>query len=287
MKFTKVQGAGNDFVLVETDDMQRDWSPLSVAMCNRHFGVGADGLLLVMPSDVADFRMRVFNTDGSEADACGNGLRCLIRYVLQKGLVKRNTHQVLVETLTGVRKFELNKKGNGAANILVGMGVPKFNVEDIPVIIEDKGKVVYIKSMLNYTISIDGYDLPLNLVRVGNPHVVYFCQSPLADFPLAQLGPQVEKHKLFPKGTNFEIARPIDRQHIEARVWERGVGETLACGSGACAIATAARLHDYIDNKVDIILPGGVLQVEWDGVGELFLSGPAAITFDGEWPEEM
>ncbi len=286
MNFTKVQGAGNDFILVETSDMQRDWSQVAVAMCDRHFGVGADGLLLLLPSDIADFRMRVFNSDGSEADACGNGLRCLVRYILEKGLISPGTHQLLVETASGVRKVELHKIGSTVTNIQAGMGEPKFGAKDIPVIIDrDRGNILDIKSMLSYPITVEGKELLLSLVSIGNPHAVYFWHHPVSDFPLSQLGPKVEQHEIFPNGVNFEVARVISRQQIEARVWEKGVGETLACGSGACAITVAAQLHGYIDNKVDIKLPGGILGVDWDGVGEVFLSGPAEIVFTGEWSD--
>ncbi len=286
MNFTKMQGAGNDFILVETGDMQRDWSPVAIAMCDRRFGVGADGLLLLLPSDIADFRMRIFNSDGSEADACGNGLRCLVRYIFEKGLISPGTHQVLVETASGVRKVELHKIGGKVANIRAGMGEPNFGAKDIPVIIDrGRGNTVDIKSMLSYPISVGGKKLLLNLVSIGNPHAVYFWQYPVSDFHLSQLGPKVEQHEIFPAGVNFEVARVINRQQIEARVWEKGVGETLACGSGACAITVAAQLHGYIDNKVDIKLPGGILNVDWDGVGEVFLSGPAEIVFTGEWSD--
>jgi diaminopimelate epimerase len=284
MNFTKLQGAGNDFILVETSDMQGDWSQVAVAMCNRHLGVGADGLLLLLPSDIADFRMRIFNPDGSEAEACGNGLRCLVRYVLEKGLISPRAPQMLVETISGMRKVELHKIGSDVANIQVSMGVPKFEAKDIPVVIEQgKGQIVDIKSMISYSVTVEDRELPLNLVSVGNAHAVYFWHHPVSDFPLLQLGPQVEQHEIFPNGVNFEVARVISREQIEARVWERGVGETLACGSGACAIAVAAQLHGYVDNEVSIRLPGGVLQVEWGGVGEVFLSGPAEIVFTGEW----
>jgi len=285
MNFTKLHGAGNDFILVEASDMERDWSQVAVAMCDRHLGVGADGLLLLLPSDIADFRMRIFNADGSEAKACGNGLRCLARYVLEKGLIRAGTHQMLVETISGVRKVELHKMG-GVANIRAGMGEPKFEAKNIPVVIEPgEGNIVDIKSILSYSITVDDRELLLNLVSMGSPHAVYFWHHPVSDFPLSQLGPEVEQHKMFPDGVNFEVARIISRQQIEARVWERGVGETLACGSGACAITVAAQLHGYIDNKVNIKLPGGILGVEWDRVGEVLLSGPAEIVFAGEWSD--
>ena len=286
MNFTKMQGTGNDFILVETSDMQRDWSPVAITMCDRHFGVGADGLLLLLPSDSADFRMRIFNADGSEAEACGNGLRCLAKYVLERGLISPGAHQVLVETPSGMRKFELHKISSQVANIQVGMGTPKFEARDVPVMIEpgEENLFLSVKSMLNHSVSIGGRALALNLISIGNPHAVYFCRHPVSDFPLSRLGPKVEQHKIFPNGVNFEVARVVSRRQVEARVWEKGVGETLACGSGACAIAIAAQLHGYIDNKVDIKLPGGVLQVEWDGTGEVFLSGSAEIVFTGEWP---
>jgi len=286
MNFTKVQGAGNDFILVEAGGVNRDWSQIAVAMCDRHLGVGADGLLVLLPSKVADFQIRMFNPDGSGPEACGNGLRCLVKYALEKGLIRAATHQMLVETISGIRKIELHGIGSQVASIKVGMGEPKFGASDIPVVIEQGKDLVDIKSMLSYPVTIDDTNLLLNLVSMGNPHAVYFWQHPVSDFPLSQLGPKVERLSIFPDRVNFEVARVVSRKQIEARVWERGVGETLACGSGACAIAVAARLYGYIDNKVDIKLPGGILGVEWDGVGEVFLSGPAEIVFSGEWSDE-
>jgi len=284
MNFTKMQGAGNDFILVEAGDEPQDWSQTAIAMCDRHFGIGADGLLLVLPSDIADCRMRIFNPDGSEAEACGNGLRCLVKYVLDKGLANAEVQEISVETVSGTRKAKLHKAGSKAVRIQVSMGEPKFGAKDIPVIIEPgEGSSLDIKPTLNYPVTVDSWQLLLDFVSMGNPHAVYFCQQPVSDFPLAQLGPKVERHKLFPNRVNFEVARVINRREIEVRVWERGAGETLACGSGACAVAVAAQLHGYIDNKVDIKVPGGILNVEWDGVGEVFLGGPAEMVFSGEW----
>jgi diaminopimelate epimerase len=286
MNFTKLQATGNDFILIETGGVEQDWSPLAMAMCNRHFGIGADGLLLLLPSDSADFGMRIFNPDGSEAEACGNGLRCLVRYVVEKGRLSSKPDRaggISVATVDGIRKARIVTTKDGLAGIQVGMGVPKFGAEDIPVKIEEG--IVDIKSMLSYHIKAGRRELLLNLVSMGNPHAVYFWRRPVSDFPLSRLGPEVERSSIFPRRTNFEVARVIDRGQIEARVWERGAGETLACGSGACAIAVAARLHGYIDNRVNIRLPGGVLEVEWGGRGEVFLSGPAEIVFSGEWPE--
>ena len=286
MKFTKMQGAGNDFILIETGDTGRDWAPLAVAMCDRHFGIGADGLLLVMPSHSADSRMRIFNADGSEAEACGNGLRCLVRYVVDMSMVNVSTGEIRIETPGGIREARLQRTGDRLTGIQVGMGEPEFAAAEIPVKVES-GRNGKLDIILDYPVTIDGVKLELSFVSMGNPHAVYFQQQPVADFPLSQLGPNVEHHKIFPNRTNFEVARLINRQEIEARVWERGVGETLACGSGVCAIAVAARLHGYIDNKVDIKVPGGILGVEWDGRGEVFLSGPAEVVFTGEWTKEV
>jgi len=286
IKFTKLQAAGNDFVLVETSDIQRNWSPVAMAVCDRHSGVGADGLLLLLPSDRANFGMRIFNPDGSEAEACGNGLTCLAKYVVNRGLADSKAPEILVETIAGIRKAKINRVKGKLAKIQVSMGTPKLRAKDIPVVIEegDRG-LVDIKSMLSYSITIDDRELLLNFVSIGNPHAVYFCQHPVSDFPLSQIGPKVERLSMFPNRINFEVANIVNRGRIEARVWERGVGETLACGSGACAVAVAAQLRGYIDNKVDVKLPGGILEVEWDRVGEIFLSAPAEIVFTGEWPE--
>jgi diaminopimelate epimerase len=284
MKFTKMQGAGNDFVVIETSNGRHNWSKTAVAMCDRHYGIGADGLLLLTPSKVADFRMRIFNADGSEANACGNGIRCLVKYFVDNGLAKPRARKVSVETLVGVREAEFYKANDRVAKVKIGMGQPKFSKKDIPVIIRaGEGKLVDIKSMVQYTITVAGRQLPLNLVSMGNAHAVYFSQQPVAEFPLSRIGPKIEQNKIFPRGVNFEVAQVVDRKQIEARVWEHGVGETLACGSGACAITVAAQLHGHIGNKGEIKLPGGMLEVEWDGSGEVFLIGLAEAVFIGEW----
>ena len=282
IEFTKVQGAGNDFVLIEDDGTARDWENLTPAMCDRHFGIGGDGLLLVVKSKKADCRMRVFNLDGSEADACGNGLRCVVRYVLEKGLVKPKAGRLTVETMAGVRQVRV---GSGKKpSIQVFMGKPVFAAKDIPVTTGQGSKSLDIIPILDYPLTINGKKLLLNCVSMGNPHAVHFIDSSVAGFPLEVIGPKVEKHRIFPKRVNFEIVRILDSTRFEARVWERGVGETLACGSGACAIAVMARMHGIINNKVDIMLPGGTLNIEWDGQGEVLLSGPAELVFSGEWP---
>lgn len=286
MNFTKMHGAGNDFILVEANK-NWDWPRITMAMCDRHFGIGGDGLLLVLPSDKADLQMREFNLDGSEAEACGNGLRCVAKYAVDRGLVSAGTNQISVETIAGIRKAKLRRTGGKVTTVQVSMGEPIFEAKDIPVVIEPRqGGKLDIKPILSYPVTIDGQELLLDLVSMGNPHAVYFWQQPVSDFPLSRLGPLVEQHRIFPNRTNFEVANVISRQRIEVRVWERGVGETLACGSGACAVAVAAQLHGFIGNKVDIELPGGAVEVEWDEIGEVLLSGPAEVVFTGEWPSE-
>ncbi len=288
MEFTKLQSVGNDFVLVETDDTRRNWPKVAVAICDHHFGVGADGLLLLLSSDNADFRMRIFNPDGSEAEACGNGLRCLVEYVVNRGLVNSEAQEILVETMAGIRRARICRVKGKLAKIQVSMGAPRFVAEDIPVVVEEGGGgLVDIKSMLSCTVTVAGRELPLNLVSMGNPHAVYFYQQPVSDFPLLEIGPKVEHLSIFPNRINFEVVNVVSRRRIEARVWERGAGETMACGTGACAMAVAAQLHGYIDNEVEIKLAGGVLEVKWDGVGEVFISAPATIVFRGEWLSEV
>jgi len=281
MNFTKLQCAGNDFILVEASEVNPDWSQMATTMCDRHFGIGADGLLILMPSQSADFLMRMFNPDGSEAEACGNGLRCLVKYVVDKGLAESEDRQISIETIAGIRHARVHCAAGKTVRIQVSMGEPRFDASDIPVVIES-GQVD-IKSVLTYSITIGAKELLLNFVSMGNPHAVYFERNPVANFPLTRLGPKVEQHRMFPNRTNFEVANVTNRRQIEARVWERGVGETLACGSGACAVAVVAQLLGYIDNKVEIKLPGGILDVEWDRVGEVLLGGPTEIVFTGKW----
>jgi diaminopimelate epimerase len=210
----------------------------------------------------------------------------MVKYYIDRGLTIPETRELFIETRTGIRRAEIVKQDGKIAKIKIGMGEPRFSSDDIPVdIVPDKESLVDIKSIMAYPINIDGRDLELNLVSVGNPHAVYFTQEPIEDFPLSQIGPKVEFHRIFPKGVNFEIARVVSSQHVDARVWERGVGETLACGTGACAISAAGQRRGYLDREVDIRLPGGTLGVQWDGSGEIFLSGPTGIVFSGEWPD--
>jgi diaminopimelate epimerase len=285
MKFSKLQATGNDFIMVDARTIEEEWSKLAQAACNRHFGIGADGLILVQDSTIADLRMRIFNSDGSEAEVSGNGLRCFARYAIDKGLIcdmssrtERDHCSLTIETLSGVRKAKAYMSGDKANHIEVNMGLPQFQPEQIPVKVE-----VDIIPILSYPLAVNGKELTLSLLSMGNPHAVSFITQPTADFHLANVGPEVEKHPIFPQRTNFEVARVLSARKIEARVWERGVGETLACGSGACAIAVAARLLGYVEPEVDIVLEGGTLTVYWDRVGEVLLTGRVEEVFTGEW----
>ena len=285
MNFTKLQGAGNDFILIETGDMERNWPEIARVLCDRHFGIGADGLLLLAASQIADFRMRIINSDGSEAEACGNGIRCFARYVVDCGLLE-NPENINIETIAGIRTVWLKSTPEGIVNFRFGMGIPKFKANEIPVNISaDTDSIVDINSMLSYPVAVDGWNLQLNFVNMGNPHAVYFLKEPIESFPLVLIGPKIEHLGIFPNRINFEVACVIDRRLIDVVVWERGAGETLACGTGACAVAVAAYLHGYAEREIDIKLPGGTLQVEWDRGGEVFLCGPVEKVFTGEWPD--
>jgi diaminopimelate epimerase len=276
MDFVKLQATGNDFVLIDARRMKRDWSALAKAMCHRNFGVGADGLLLILASKVADFYMRMFNPDGSEAEACGNGLRCAARYAEDNGLAKGP--EIKIETPAGIKIL----RNQGKKSIQVAMGKPIVAPSAIPVIVEREGACAT-APVMDYPLAIGKMKLKVTCVSIGNPHAVCFLEQPVADFPLAEVGPKVEYHPMFPNRVNFEIVNVISRSKLRARVWERGAGETLSCGTGACAIAVAAKLKKLTDSPVDIILPGGTLTVDWDGKGEVLLSGPAEEVFRGEW----
>ncbi|MDA0988529.1 MAG: diaminopimelate epimerase [Chloroflexi bacterium] len=280
MRFTKMHGAGNDYVLLDARDMEADWSALAKSLCDRHMGVGADGLLLVLPSASADVRMRMYNPDGSEAEMCGNGIRCLAKYVLERDIVDRKKSPINIETMSGIRVVEPIWYDGKVDRARVAMGEPELRSERVPVSLSEDmagGPV------LDYPIDLDGTALDLTFVSMGNPHAVAFIESPVSRFPLHRIGPEVERHAMFPNKVNFSIVNVKEGRWVVARVWERGVGETLACGTGACAIAVASRLHGYTGDEVDITLPGGVLTIFWDGVGQVYLEGPVVEVFEGEW----
>jgi diaminopimelate epimerase len=270
VRFAKLQATGNDFVLIEAEE-EHDWPPLARTMCNRHLGIGADGLIVLLPSMIGDLRMRLFNPDGSEAEACGNGLRCLARYAVESQLIEGG--EMSVETQGGMRRVYVQGE-----LLQVDMGAPILKPGEIPVNVEDNLDII-----LACPLTVGDTKLSLTLLSMGNPHAVCFSEEPVARFPLSVIGPEVEKHQVFPNRVNFEVANVLGPQRIMARVWERGAGETLSCGTGACAVMVAAHLHQSVANEVDVILPGGLLTVSWDGTGEVKLRGPAELLFKGEW----
>lgn len=278
MKFTKMQATGNDFVVLQKDKVSSDIEELAIKMCDRHFGIGADGIILI-DSSVQPLYMRIFNADGSEAGICGNGLRCFSKYVFDNGLI--NDYDIEVNTPSGIKRISVNLEQGKVVSARVNMGSPRFSAADIPVnitnIAPNNGVI------MDYPLEISGIKLMLIFVNMGNPHSVSFISTDVADFHLNEIGPLVENAAIFPERTNFEIVNIIDRNTIKARVWERGVGETLACGSGACAIAIAASIKGLTGNQVDIMLPGGKLIIEWDINGDVHLTGAVETVFTGEW----
>ena len=279
MKFTKLHGAGNDFVLVDARSLDRDWAKLAIAVCDRHFGVGADGLLLVLPSETADLRMRMYNPDGSEAEQCGNGVRCFVKYAIERSLVSLQEGAMTVQTAAGVLTTQATVTEGRVDSVRVAMGRPRFAPQEIPVAVEAE------PPLTDLSLEVDGQTLAVTCLSMGNPHAVLSWTQPVDAYPLEMIGPKVERHPLFPNRVNFEVARVLSRDRIEARVWERGAGATLACGSGAAAVMVAARLQDLVDERAEVRLPGGTLTLEWDGKGEVYLTGPAVEVFAGEWPE--
>jgi diaminopimelate epimerase len=276
--FIKMQATGNDFVLIDARGLELDWPALAREMCNRQFGVGADGLLLLLQEAAGDLRLRMINPDGSEAEACGNGLRCFARHAVETGLA--SGRELTVQTMAGPRKASVSTNGM----VRVAMGVPELRPGAIPVVPQhrDAGSS---EPVIAYPLTVGDTELPVTCVSMGNPHAVCFLDQPVEGFPLDRVGPQVEHHHVFPNRANFEVANVVNRNKIKARVWERGAGETLSCGSGACAILVASRLMKLTEGPVDIELPGGAVKVDWDGSGEVLLSGPAEVVFHGRWNE--
>ena len=279
MRFTKCHGAGNDFVVVDAREMELPWSGVAKRICDRHFGVGSDGIILIMNSTSADLKMRMFNPDGSEAEACGNGLRCFAKYAVDHMVTTKL--KFTVETLGGERNVTAFPDDSGRiVEAELSMGAPRLKPSEIPADVRDVTGPI-----LEYPIETAERTILVSMVSMGNPHAVNFIDSDVADYPLLTVGPTVEHHPIFPARVNYEIARVLGRDDISARVWERGAGETLACGSGACAIAVAARLLDRCDETVRIHLPGGVLTITWPGGdAEVLLRGPVQEVFTGDWP---
>ena len=277
MNFVKMHGTGNDFVVLQASDDSQNWPALATAVCDRHFGVGSDGLLLAMPSSRADLKMRMFNPDGSEAEMCGNGIRCLAKFAVESGLATPTQAAVTIETMAGDLRCELTGNDQRVERVRVAMGEPRLQPAEIPVRSYAAGP------LLEFPVEIASGSFSVTCVSMGNPHAVHFTETPVSSFPLSLVGPEVEHSEPFPNRVNFEIVNSIGPGHVSARVWERGAGETLACGTGACAIGVAARLAGLSDGRTLVSLPGGDLIIEWDGSGQVYLTGPATEVFRGEW----
>lgn len=273
MKFTKMHGLGNDYVYVNCFEEKID-NPPAVArfVSDRHFGIGSDGLIMINPSKTADFEMEMYNADGSRGEMCGNGIRCVAKYVYDYGLTDKT--QISVETLGGIKYLDLTVEDGKVSLVKVDMGKPELEADLIPIISERE-------QVIDEPIEVDGKEYHMTGVSMGNPHAVIYVDD-VKGLDLEKIGPKFENHERFPKRINTEFVHCIDRQTVEMRVWERGSGETLACGTGACAVAVSSILNNLTDTQVTVKLLGGDLQIEWDREKDrVFMAGPATVVFDG------
>ncbi|MBR6525925.1 MAG: diaminopimelate epimerase [Clostridia bacterium] len=277
MKFTKMHGIGNDYIYVNCfEEVVTDPSRMALVMSKQHFGVGSDGLVLIEPDDSADFGMRIFNSDGSEAEMCGNALRCIGKYVYERGMT--NKTQITVNTKGGLKVLELHVEDGKVVSVTADMGSPELTPGNIPTTLT--GDLV-----LKHRLQILGQTYFITCVNMGNPHAVIFVRDPEV-VNLPEIGPIIENHPLFPRRTNVEFVRIIDRGILQMRVWERGAGETLACGTGASAALVAAVLGGLCDRSVQMKLTGGNLNLTWNAEdNHVYQTGPAAFVFDGTWIE--
>ena len=278
LEFTKMQGIGNDYVYIDcTKKELKNPEKISKIVSDRHFGIGSDGLILICKSEIADFKMRMFNSDGSEAEMCGNGIRCVGKFVYDKGLTNKTT--VKIETLAGIKTLILNTKDGKVETARVDMGEPILEAEKIPVISTEK-------TVKNLELEAENKKFKFTCVSMGNPHAITIVEN-TKEFDVEKYGKVLEIDNAFPKKANIEFAQIVDRQNISMRVWERGAGETLACGTGACATAVACNLNGLTDRKVNIELLGGTLNIEWNETdNHVYMTGPAVTVFDGELYEE-
>jgi diaminopimelate epimerase len=279
--FAKLQGAGNGYVVVDARGRDADWSALARHICDPHLGVGSDGLALVADSDVAPVRMRILNSDGSESEMSGNGIRLFAKFVLDRGLASADADGLRVETGGGVRTLWPVMGPSGMESARVAMGAPSFAPAEIPMA---GPAVAGLDRVIDFPLEVAGTTLAITCLSIGNPHAVAILDTPIEDFPLARVGPAVMAHPLFPNRINFEIVNPVDRQSLRARIFERGEGETLASGTGSTASMIAAHLHGLVGDEARVQLRGGELRVRWAGAGEAELEGPAVEVFHGEWP---
>ena len=276
IKFTKMHGLGNDYVYIDctakTGQKIENESSLARFVSDRHFGVGSDGLILICDSDVADFKMRMFNYDGSEAEMCGNGIRCVGKFVYDKGMINRDL--ITIETLAGIKVLKLNVVNGKVETVRVDMGEPVLDPKLIPVVSDED-------IVKNLDLQIEGKSFKFSCVSMGNPHAITIVEN-VKDFELEKYGKVLEYDIHFPKRSNIEFIEIVDKNNIKMRVWERGAGETLACGTGACASAVACNLNGYTDRKVTVELLGGKLEIEWsEKDNHVYMTGPATTVFEG------
>ena len=277
IKFTKMHGLGNDYIYIDsrTKDIKNP-EELAVTMSHRHFGIGSDGLILILNSRIADFRMRMFNSDGSEAEMCGNGIRCFAKYVYDHGLT--NKKKISVETLAGIRDLSLLTKNKKVERVRVDMGEPILEREEIPM----EGLP---GNVIEEILQLDGVKFNITAVSMGNPHVIIYVED-VKNFPVEKYGPMIETHSVFPSRTNAEFVEIISEDEVSVRTWERGSGETLACGTGASAVTAAGVLTKRTQRNILIHLKGGDIETEWsEADNHIYLSGPAVEIFHGTWGE--
>lgn len=272
-KFTKMHGLGNDYVYIDAINQKIEQeSSLAQFVSNRHFGIGSDGLILICKSEEADFKMRMFNSDGSEAEMCGNGIRCVGKFVYDKGFTNKTT--VKIETLAGIKTLKLNVKEGKVETVKVDMGEPILEAEKIPVVSNEK-------PVKNLLLKSEGREFKFTCVSMGNPHAITIVED-TKRFDIQKYGKIIEIDKAFPNKTNVEFIEIVDRSHVKMRVWERGAGETLACGTGACATAVACCLNDLTERELNVELLGGTLKIEWNkDDNHVYMTGPAVTVFEG------
>lgn len=278
LRFTKMHGLGNDYVYISSIDqsmseLMEDLAEIAQLISDRHFGVGSDGLVLILPSEIADFKMRILNRDGSEAEMCGNAIRCVGKYVYDNGLTVKTS--LSIETLAGIKKLDMMVRNGKVELVQVDMGEPILSSADIPVK-SDKPRFI------SQRVEIDNEIYTMTCISMGNPHGVIFVED-VDKFPVEKVGSKIENHQLFPKKINVEFAQVINQDIIKMRVWERGAGETMACGTGACAVLVASVLNRKTQRKAIVKLLGGDLFVEWNEVeNHVYMTGPTIKVFDGE-----
>ena len=275
MKFTKMQGLGNDYVYVNCfKEKIEDPSALAVRISDRHFGVGSDGLILINPSKVADCEMEMYNADGSRGEMCGNGIRCVGKYMYDYGLTDKEA--ISVETLAGIKYLQFFIENGKVAKVKVDMGSPILTPAEIPVAAEGERAV-------DEPIVVDGTEYRMTCISMGNPHAIVYVDEMIDDETMAKIGPLFEHHECFPRRVNTEFVKVLDRERVQMRVWERGTGETLACGTGACAVTVASILNGLTEDGITVELLGGNLEIFWDRKENVvYMTGPATTVFEGE-----